>query len=72
MVSIANTGCSLKEDDLPHIFESFYRGSNVKNQEGSGLGLYICKQLMMKMDGDIFAKITSNNTFSVIVVVRKS
>ncbi len=72
LVSIANTGCSLKEDDLPHIFESFYRGSNVKNQEGSGLGLYICKQLMMKMDGDIFAKITSNNTFSVTVVIRKS
>ena len=71
LVSITNTGCSIKEDDLPHIFDSFYRGSNVKNQEGSGLGLYICKQLMMKMDGDIFAKITDDNLFSVTVVIRK-
>ena len=56
LISVTNTGCSLKEEDLPHIFDSFYRGSNTKNQEGSGLGLYICKQLLMKMDGDLFAK----------------
>lgn len=72
LISVTNTGCSLKEEDLPHIFDSFYRGSNTKNQEGSGLGLYICKQLLMKMDGDIFAKISENNTFKVTVVMRKS
>lgn len=72
LISITNTGCTLKEDDLPHIFDSFYRGSNTKNQEGSGLGLYICKQLLMKMDGNIYAKITENNTFTVTVVMRKS
>lgn len=70
LVSIANTGCNLKEEDLPHIFDSFYRGSNIKNQEGSGLGLYICKQLMHKMDGDIFAKI-KDDKFEVTVVLRK-
>lgn len=72
LISITNTGCTLKEDDLPHIFDSFYRGSNTKNQEGSGLGLYICKQLLMKMDGNIYAKITENNIFTVTVVMRKS
>lgn len=71
LVSVTNTGCSIKEDELPHIFDSFYRGSNTKNQEGSGLGLYICRQLMLKMDGDIYAKITNNNTFSVTIVARK-
>ena len=72
LISVTNTGCTLKEDDLPHIFDSFYRGSNTKTQEGSGLGLYICKQLIMKMDGDIFAKIRDDNTFTVTVVMRKS
>lgn len=72
LISITNTGCSLKEDDLPHIFDSFYRGSNTKNLEGSGLGLYICRQLLMKMDGDIFAKIKENGNFTVTVVMRKS
>lgn len=72
LISVTNTGCTLKEDDLPHIFDSFYRGSNVKKQEGSGLGLYICKQLITKMDGDIFAEITKNKDFVVTVVMRKS
>lgn len=71
LVSIINTGCDLKEEDLPHIFDSFYRGSNSKKQEGSGLGLYICKQLMYKMDGDVFAKIKDKNLFEVTVVMRK-
>ena len=72
LISILNTGCELKEEDLPHIFDSFYRGSNSKKQEGSGLGLYICKQLMHKMDGDIFAGIKENNNFEVTVVIRKA
>ena len=71
LITISNTGCSLKEEDLPHIFDSFYRGSNSGNQEGSGLGLYICKQLMHKMDGDIFAKIKESGLFEVTVVIRK-
>ncbi|MDE7222402.1 MAG: sensor histidine kinase, partial [Acetatifactor sp.] len=44
-------------DDLPHIFESFWRGANTENIRGSGLGLYICRQLMRRMNGEIFAKI---------------
>ena len=71
LISVLNTGCSLKEEELPHIFDSFYRGSNSKKQEGSGLGLYICKQLMHKMDGEIFAKIKEDNCFEATVVVRK-
>ena len=72
LISILNTGCDLKEEDLPHIFDSFYRGSNSKKQEGSGLGLYICKQLMHKMYGDIFAQIKENNNFEVTIVIRKA
>ena len=71
LITVLNTGCSLKEEDLPHIFDSFYRGKNSKGQEGSGLGLYICRQLMHKMNGDIFAKIKDNNDFEVTIVIRK-
>lgn len=56
-IAIMNGGCTLGQDDLPHIFESFWRGANAKNIRGSGLGLYICRQLMRKMNGEIFAKI---------------
>lgn len=57
LVTVKNSGCSLSDTDLPHIFDSFWRGSNTKNEKGSGLGLYICRQLMHKMNGEIFAKI---------------
>lgn len=55
LLLVKNSGAQLKQEELPHIFDSFWRGSNTKNQPGSGLGLYICRQLMQKMDGDIYA-----------------
>lgn len=72
LISVTNTGCELKEEDLPHIFDSFYRGSNSKEKDGSGLGLYICKQLMLKMYGDIFVEKTNEKNFKVTIVVRKA
>ncbi len=57
LVALKNSGCTLADTDLPHIFESFWRGTNSENQKGSGLGLYICHQLMHKMNGEVFAQI---------------
>ena len=56
LVCVRNSGCTLPGTELPHIFDSFWRGSNAENCSGSGLGLYICRQLMRKMNGDIFAR----------------
>lgn len=71
LIAVTNSGNSLLESELPHIFESFWRGTNVKNQEGSGLGLYICRQLMNKMGGEIFAEIQKED-MTVTVVFRKA
>lgn len=69
LITVKNSGATLDKDELPKIFDSFYRGSNVKNQPGSGLGLYICRQLMHHMNGDIFVK-EEADTFAVTAVVR--
>ena len=61
LVRISNTGCTLSDNELPHIFESFWRGSNVGSTGGSGLGLYICRSLMRRMNGDIFAQTSDGN-----------
>ena len=71
LLTVSNSGCSLKDEELVHVFDSFYRGSNSTNISGSGLGLYICKELMHKMDGECFAKI-SGDYFNVTVVLRKA
>ena len=70
LIHIENSGCSLKKEELPNLFDSFYRGSNSAGMKGNGLGLYICKTLMRKMDGEIFAGI-KEDIFCVTIVVRK-
>ena len=59
MINIRNTGCTLEKRELANIFESFYRGTNTGKQEGSSLGLYICRRLMHMMDGEIYADIVN-------------
>ncbi len=56
-IKISNTGCKLPDNELAHLFDSFFRGTNVNNKNGSGLGLYICRQLMHLMEGEILAEI---------------
>lgn len=55
LVTVKNSGNTLPDAELPHIFDSFWRGSNAASSTGSGLGLYICRTLMQRMGGDIFA-----------------
>lgn len=50
-ISVHNTGCELADNELPHIFDSFFRGSNVGSRNGSGLGLHICRELAGMMEG---------------------
>lgn len=56
VVRVFNTGAAVSVMELPHLFDSFYRGSNVGEKPGNGLGLYISRQIMHKMDGEIFAE----------------
>ena len=69
-IALRNGGCTLSVDDLPHIFESFWRGANAESIHGSGLGLYICRQLMRKMNGEIFAEIDGDIITVIAVFAR--
>ena len=70
LITVSNSGCTLADTELNHIFDSFWRGSNTGSQPGSGLGLYICRQLMNGMGGDIFAQI-DGGLMKVTVVCSK-
>ena len=71
LIHIENSGNELKDEELPNLFDSFYRGSNSHGVKGNGLGLYICKTLMHKMDGEVYAK-SGEESFTVTVVARKA
>ena len=50
-VAVEDEGDGIIEEDLPHVFERFYRGEGAS--EGFGLGLSICKELVERMGGSI-------------------
>ena len=52
ILNIKDTGEGIKNEDIPHIFDRFYRSTDT-NQPGSGLGLWIVKKLVELQKGNI-------------------
>jgi signal transduction histidine kinase len=54
-VTVSDTGEGIREEDLPHVFESFYRGDKSRNRDtgGAGLGLAIARGIVQAHGGEI-------------------
>jgi PAS domain S-box-containing protein len=50
---VKDYGIGMSEEDQQHLFERFYRGSNVSNIQGTGLGLHIVHKYSEMMNGSI-------------------
>ena len=59
-VCVADTGSGIDTEDLPHIFDIFYQGSNSKIEMGTGIGLSLVKQMVESMNGQISVQSTPN------------
>jgi len=57
-VAIRDTGEGILPEDLPHIFERFYRGRQDDGRAGAGLGLALTKELTEAMGGTVEAAST--------------
>jgi signal transduction histidine kinase len=57
-ISVRDTGMGMPSEELPHIFQKFYRIDNRDTREigGTGLGLYLVKQRVEAMNGRIWAE----------------
>jgi two-component system OmpR family sensor kinase len=53
LISIADTGIGIAQEDLPRLFERFYRAKNAHNTSGMGLGLAIAHGLIEQHGGTI-------------------
>ncbi|MHB9025568.1 MAG: PAS domain-containing sensor histidine kinase [Armatimonadota bacterium] len=56
MVSVSDQGRGIHPEDIPHLFERFYRGHQKRTAEGIGLGLYISRLLVEAHDGRIWVE----------------
>lgn len=68
VIVIKDTGVGINEQDLPHVFDRFYKAEHSRNDEsGSGLGLPISKQIVEQHQGTI--KINSTINVGTIVTI---
>lgn len=60
VISIQDSGLGIPAEDIPHLFQKFYRVSNMDRQSigGTGLGLYLCRKLVEGMQGRIWVEST--------------
>lgn len=65
-VDIKDNGIGIKEDDMAKIFIRFYRGENVRDAEGIGIGLYLTREIVSKHGG--YIKVKSHNEGSIFSI----
>ncbi len=72
MLTVKDTGIGISAEDLPHIFDRFYRVKQAQKMRGTGLGLAISKSIVQKHGGTITAESTAGkgSTFIVTLPVR--
>ena len=69
VIAVSDSGMGIPKDLLPHLFQQFARGSGAaKKIQGTGLGLYIAKEIMTAHKGDITAESAGEGKGSVFRV----
>lgn len=68
-ITISDSGPGVSADDLPLLAEKYYRGKNALNENGYGLGMYLCRLYMEKQGGGM--DFYNDNGFTVELLLRK-
>jgi two-component system, NarL family, sensor kinase len=56
VAKVVDSGAGIVEEELPHLFERFYQGRSDRQAKGSGLGLYLTRQIIEAHRGTIWAE----------------
>lgn len=66
-LKVKDSGMGMSNDDQKHLFERFFRGANVSNIQGTGLGLHIVGKYIELMNGNI--RITSELEMGTEIII---
>lgn len=76
LIKVTDTGCGIRTEDLPRVFDRFFRGDKVRSRDsgGAGLGLAIARWIVDKHGGKIWAtsEIGVGTEFHVTLPLEKS
>lgn len=69
LFSVSDTGNGIPKEDIPHLFKRFSQGTSKKRSTGTGLGLYLSRQIVEAHGGKIWleSKINKGSEFSFIL-----
>jgi len=71
-VEVADTGIGIPEDQIPHVFERFYRAEEARSTEGLGLGLSIARQIAEDHKGSIEVRSKPGEGSTFIIRIPRS
>ena len=68
-IRVADNGCGIAREHLPHLFEKFYRvpSGDVQRPRGYGLGLYYARQVIEAHGGQISAESRTGHGTTIII-----
>ena len=72
-VKVYNEGAGISKEDLPHIFDRFYKSDKSRSLDktGVGLGLYICKTIMDNLGENISVSSVQNEYCEFTMTLEK-
>jgi len=70
-ITISDIGIGIPADELEKVFQSFYRGANVKGYIGSGIGLYVTGKIIALFNGTIGIQSVPGQGTHIIVTFKK-
>ena len=70
-ILISDTGVGIPENEIPFLFQKFYKGSKYSNEPGTGIGLCMVKEILDLHKGEILISSEVNKGTSVLIKIPR-